>query len=295
MAENLGKVVGLLSCWLLTSVDGKLRWNLTIGAAAPLLGLAVPLFVRLPESPSWLCAVEDHPAALESLEEQMPIVAAKLTIQTYRAEARPPATWAETIRGVLQGHQELLAGLVVGACVAGFGLPIMLQYAGLIMKPMMDQSQLQMLSLTMYILRLLIELPVVLLCKSVSSRDMLLISSGCCAASVAVMAVFINLEMPPLTYAIITCVFIVSFSLGMGPLQCMVIPALYPNHLRAKGVAASYFVSYAVACLLLFTFPLAMYIVGGQVTFYALFMGALLSYSGILTYTVDEDVVTERP
>jgi sugar porter (SP) family MFS transporter len=254
VAINFGILLGYMTSFLCDSAfnSESLKWRVMLG-----LGTVPPLLIVcclgvLPESPRWLVSRGRHKEALAVLKSvtHSPSEARSTlaVIQKAVTHTSGEPGWLEVLlpRDPVQ-RAALFIGLGLGfwqqasgSEAAVYYTPTVLQNAG-----MDSRSLLLMGTMAVGGCKLGGELVAALLLdnENVGRRPLFLVSSVLCTLFLSAIGLSLYMEWSGLPMLVFLCLFMLSFSVGIGPLTFVVASEVLPMHMRGKAVSAVVFVN----------------------------------------------------
>ncbi|KAJ8610537.1 hypothetical protein CTAYLR_009746 [Chrysophaeum taylorii] len=241
---NFGILLGFVTSYAFRGFRASISWRLMLGCGvvAPLVLLALTVFV-MPESPRWLVANDREAEAREVLarltrptdDREAIILEIREALRTERCAV---ADWATVLRPRSKADGRALAvGVGVAAAQQLMAEESLLFYLPRILGSMqVDDRKIFLALIAMGILKTSCIVVSACFLDTRGRRPMLLVSVAGMAASLASIALSMLYAFEWGTVVAIWC-YMMSFSLGLGPICWLVASEVFPLSVRAKGMA----------------------------------------------------------
>eukprot|EP00930_Biecheleria_cincta_P058942 TRINITY_DN44721_c0_g1_i1.p1 TRINITY_DN44721_c0_g1~~TRINITY_DN44721_c0_g1_i1.p1 ORF type:complete len:494 (+),score=59.68 TRINITY_DN44721_c0_g1_i1:45-1484(+) len=290
---NLGILIGFIANWMLADLPDGLNWRVMAACGAVLPALIGVLSVTtMPESPRWLVTndrlqdAEDilrrthHPgediSALISGIKQRAITEASYADLGWEPLLKPDDA---TCRAMLIGLGVAFAQQISGSESVVLYSPEIFRQAGV------ANTVRGLFEVTISIGVVKTALVVVASCllDSVGRRPLLVVSTVGIAASQFLLSAALSFGASRLA-VLAVCLFIGSFSFGIGPITWVLASEVFPSHIRAKAMGTATAMNRATSGIIAVTFLPLVEVLG--LSGYYLFFACISTAVAIWSYYV---------
>mmetsp|Transcript_20961 Transcript_20961/g.45308 ORF Transcript_20961/g.45308 Transcript_20961/m.45308 type:complete len:521 (-) Transcript_20961:413-1975(-) len=283
IALNLGILFGFAVNLLFSSTtEGAETWRLMIGSGLimPTLLIILSLTV-MPESPRWLAARGKYEEAQYVLSRTHgPNANLDKVMKGIRKEIefdkeQDRVGW----RSVLCPNKDVAKMLIVGIGIAIAqqmnGSESIVAYSPVIFKRASvatTESALFAATILVGVVKTSFVVLAAICSDAWGRRPLLIISSGCMTISLAVLAIATAYGVGWLSVTAV-CVFMATFSAGVGPMTWLMAAESFPSHYRAKGMSLSCFFNRLMSGTVALTFLPLQSALGGQAAYFGFYSG----------------------
>lgn len=262
---NIGILFATVIAWILMGMN-LITWRMyvALGAFAPCLALTCVLLLQVPESPRYLQlrgreaeAIAVLRSALDGDEREV-----LQTLDLWRQEAatRKTQRWtlAEDLRMTrnLFSHKGFRIAMTCWLARAGSGMAIIATYTPLYLSDMGKEATLRWFTIGQLAKTLALIPSVVCLIDRCGRCTLFLTSAVSCCLSMAAAGAFKVIGTPTVVVACCIVLYLMSFSIGYGPVVWVYCFEILPGDQRGKAAAISTVPGDALGFLLLTTGPL---------------------------------------
>ena len=274
---QLAITLGIFCSYLINLfVVGHLPWRLIfVVGLIPSTMLFIGAFF-LPESPRWLCAHGKEAAAEKALRKlsgkSFPISEIRKEIEeiqeSIRTEVKTKA-WKEVFSKAIR--PSLAVGMLLFFFQQLSGINVIIYYAPIIFKEMHLGGTFVSLLATLGIGTVNVLMTIVALkwIEKLGRRPLLMIGFIGTAITLFLVAFITYLNIPSLNWiaAVSMFVYIAAFAVGLGPLPWVMMPEIFPLHVRGQGAGLSAASNWAFNTIVVATFPILLHDFGISSTF----------------------------
>lgn len=254
IATNIGIVFGFSSSLVFASLNESIRWRVMVsmGVVLPIIMLLLVKFV-LPESPRWLIANGKEEEAREVLKKVYvkdskaidPIIQdMKLAVEFDEVNKKEGSgSWSSLLfRSTPAVRRMLIVGVGCGISQQAVGINAIQYYLNTVIAAVgiPEGTTLNAILLTLMIVKLISTTAGGYLVDRNGRRPMAFISlTGCIVGLIFVSASFFLNSKTPNPAAVISGIvlYLVFFSLAMGPLNWLLPSEVFTSSIRAKGMS----------------------------------------------------------
>uniref|UniRef100_A0A7S0TCP6 Hexose transporter 1 n=1 Tax=Pseudo-nitzschia delicatissima TaxID=44447 RepID=A0A7S0TCP6_9STRA len=271
MAINVGIVLGFCSGLVFYNVDENLEWRLMFGMGAilPMILIVVSEFV-MAESPRWLVSKGRHEEAKVILQKIYPEgfdvdSVEKQIVQSLERDRLAEGVGWSMIRSPTPAIKRMLVvGIGVAVAQQAVGIDAIQYYLLDVLKDVLqededgreDKASKQVIYIlcVLGLLKLFFVVIGSLLLDNRGRKKLLNVSLlGMCGACILISMSFIGETSS--TFVILgLALYLISFSIGMGPVAWLIPSEIFPTSMRAKGMSIATFCNRIVATLMASTF-----------------------------------------
>jgi MFS transporter, SP family, xylose:H+ symportor len=268
----------LLASW---NVQYGWRWMFTAVAFPALLFLVVIPFI--PESPRWLVAHSEIPAAEKILAKIGGSTYSKLELRGIRAslQGHQEAAFRELLTGRIGGL--LLTGIALAVLQQGSGINVLFNYAEEVFRSAgYGVNDILFNIVITGMINLIFTIVAMLLVDRFGRRRLMIfgcISIALChfGAGIAYHAGVHGFGILVLTLAAIAC-----YAMTLAPVTWVLITEIFPNRYRGTAVSISVAALWVASFILTYTFPILNKIAGSSGAFMA--YGAICAAGAVFVY-----------
>lgn len=256
--NQLSNVIGINLAVIVSylfSFSGDWRWMFA-SQGAPVIFLIIGLLL-IPESPRWLVEKARIKEALKVLERINGKEKAVLELNEIEEKLKEESgRFHELFQPGIK--VALFIGIVLMVFSQINGVNMMLLYAPTILSEagISIGSNAIMSSIPVYVFIFICTLVAFPLISRYSRRGLLITSVLFMALGHVIMAVVLQLNLPPLTILIPMLVGTGAFTLGFAPLSWVIVSEIFPNRIRSKALAIVCFFLYASSFIIAQIFPM---------------------------------------
>ena len=241
-----GYVVGFAVEHIFNDYSDETKWRTMIGAGQ-LFPVLVALFLLwLPESPRWLLLKNRHDEARGVLSSLIPFSEVEPTINTMSEQDQSEATWGQTLFPQ-DAHMKATLGVAFGLAFWQqiTGSEAILYYSSTFLKNagLTSEGMLLLGNIMVGSAKLLPEFWVMWSIDKRGRRWHLLVSSASMTVVIAMLSVAFLFDFPSEVAVGLLCLFMATFSIGLGPHSFIAASEIIPLAYRAKGMALVTFIN----------------------------------------------------